>query len=99
MLATVIGTKDNPTLGPRDGGIVDGEPRHAEDDWVVAEARDVELDVLCVRTNLELDREGFLGDGAGQDRAAVNHLEISRLGLEPEADGVGLSKLDIDKAR
>ena len=98
MLATVVGAKDNPTLGPRDGGIVDGEPRHAEDDWVVTEARDVELDVLYMRTDLELDEAGFLGDGAGQDRTAVNHFEVSRLVLETEADGVGLSKLDIDKA-
>ena len=98
MLATVVGAEDNTTLGPRDGGVMESKPSHPEDDWVVAETRDVELDVLCMRTDLDSDGEGFVSDGTGHDRAAVNHFKDSRLGLGLEVDGVGLSKLGIDKA-
>ena len=99
VLATVVGAKDNATLGPRYGGVVEGEPSHTENDMVVAEARNVEQDVLCMRSDLKLDWKGFLNDGAGRNRTPINNLKISRLGLGLEADSVELGKLDIEKAR
>jgi hypothetical protein len=95
----MVGAEDNPMLGPRDDGIVEREPRHAEDDWVMTKARDVELNVLCMRADFKLDRDGFVGDGAGRDGASINNLEVSRRSLEPEGNGVGLSEGGIDKGR
>jgi hypothetical protein len=99
MLATMVGTENNLTLGPRDGGIVEREPRHAEDDRVMTEARSVELNVLCMRASLKLNWGGFVGDGAGGDGTPVDNLKVSRHSLEPEGDGDGLSESDIDKGR
>jgi hypothetical protein len=41
MFAAVIGTEDDPMMGPGDGGVVELEPRHAKDDRVAAEARNM----------------------------------------------------------
>jgi hypothetical protein len=35
MLAAVIGTKHNTTLGPMDEGIVERKPRHTKDNWIM----------------------------------------------------------------
>jgi len=78
---------------------VEREPRHAEDDRVMTEARDVELDVFSMRSDLKLNRDGFVGDGAGRDGTPIDNLQVSRRSLEPEGDGVGLNERDIDKGR
>ena len=44
MLATVVRAEDDPTLGPRDEGVVECEPGHAEDNRVMTKACRVELD-------------------------------------------------------
>ena len=77
MLATMIGAENNSSLRPRDRGIVEGQPRHAEDDRVMAEACNVERDVFHVRSDLKLDRNGCVGDGAGRYGAPINDLESS----------------------
>ena len=59
----------------------------------------VELDVFCVRSDLKLDGNGFVGDGAGRNGTPINDLKLARRGLESEGNGVGLSKLDVDEAR
>jgi hypothetical protein len=56
---------------------MDLEPGQAKNDRMVTEAGDVELDVLCMRPDLKLDRLGFLGDGAGRNGTTVNDLQVS----------------------
>jgi hypothetical protein len=97
IFATVVGIEDNPMLGPRDGGIMVLEPSHTEDDWVVTEARDVELDFFCMRSDLKLNRKSFVSDGAGRDRTPINNLKVSRSGFGFEVDRVGLDKDSVDK--
>jgi hypothetical protein len=97
MITAVAGIEYNPMLGPRNGGIMELEPSHTEDNWVVAEARDIELDIFCMRSDLKLDREGFLNDDAGRDRTSINNFEVSRSGLRSEANRVGLDKVRINK--
>jgi hypothetical protein len=98
-LGTIVGAEDHPILGPLDDGIVKLEPRHAEDDWVVAEAGNVELDIFCMGSGFELDWVGFVGDSAGRDRATVDHFELSWRVLGLELDGMGLGEGGIDKGR
>jgi hypothetical protein len=71
VLAAVVGGEDDSMLGPGNIGVVELEPRHSEDDRVVAEARGTELDGLCVRTDLQLDGGCPLSDGTGQERTPI----------------------------
>lgn len=99
MRAAMVGVEDNAVLGPTDRRIMELEPRHTEDDRIVAEARDVELDGLGMRADLELDGKSLVGDDAGRDGTSISHFEVPRLILEPETDGVALSERDINKRR
>jgi len=97
MLTAVVGAEDDAMLRPRDAWVVKLEPGRAENDRVVAEARDVELDVLCMRSDLQTDRVSLVGDGAGRNTAAIDDLYVLRGIFGAEVDGVGLSKGGIDK--
>ena len=74
MSTTEVGAKNNPVLGPVDGWIMQLEPGHADDDRVATEARDVEPDVLSVRTELHLNGECFVRDGTGRDGTSIDDL-------------------------
>src|SRR5262245_39386941 len=99
MLAAVVGVEDDTVLGPCDSRVVDLEPGHAENDWIVAEARDAELHVLCVRSDRKTDRESFVRDGARRDRAPIDDFHTSWRIAGTEADVLGLSESKIDKGK
>jgi hypothetical protein len=75
------------------------EPRHAENDRIVSEVRDVESDVLCMRTDLELNRKRVMSDSARRNETSIRNLEFSRGCFETERDGVGLRKGGVDEGR
>jgi len=97
MFTAIFRAKDNPILGPLNGGIVELEPRHAEDDWIMTEACDVELDAFGMGPDHKLQGDGFLGDGTGRNEAAVCKFKVLWRGLESEVDRVGVSKRRIDE--
>ena len=99
MHAAVVGGERKLVLGPVDGRVVELEPGHAENDWVVTKGRDVELDALGVRTDRELDRESFVGDNTGGNGASIGNLQSSWRCPETEADGMGTGKGGVDEGR
>ena len=84
-------------LGPRDDRVVKFEPGHPKDDRKVAETGGIELNDLGMRTDVELEWERLLGDGAGRNGTAVDDCQVSRRGLGLETDGVGESEVGVDK--
>jgi hypothetical protein len=96
---TKVRTKDNPVFGPVDGRVVELEPGHAENDWVVTKSRDVKLDVFGVRADFKANWKSLVGDGAGGDGTPIDNLEISRRIFGLEADGVGLGEGNVDEGR
>ena len=73
------------------------EPRHAEDDWVQPESRDVEANGLGVRTNVKRNERRFVSDGAGRDGTAIGKMHEKRGVLEGKIDGVRSNESGIDE--
>jgi hypothetical protein len=99
MCAAVVGLERNIEFAPERGRFVKLDPRHAKDDRVASETRDIELDALSMGTDLELERKGLVGDVAGGSGMSIGKHQRSRRGLDTEADGVGLGKGGIDEGR
>jgi hypothetical protein len=93
----MLGAKDNPMLGPQDDGVVELEPRHAEDDWVVTETSNIELNGFRVWANLELDRQSFVGKRTGRDGTSVDDFKFSGHGFGSKWDAMASDKLGIDE--
>ena len=66
---------------PVDVRIMLAEPRHAQDDGIVAKAGDVEADVVLVLAQLDVERAGA-SDVARGDGASVDDKELDGLWLD-----------------
>ena len=97
MLAAVLRVEDDSVLGPVDVGIVEFEPRHAEDDREVADGCGIELDGLGMVVDLKLDRGSLLVDGAGRGGTSVEKGEVPRWDFGTQRDGVGLRERGVDE--
>jgi hypothetical protein len=97
MSAAVVRVEHNPVCGPTNGRVMELEPRYAEHDRILAQSRYVEASGLGMRANLELERQRFVGGGAGGDGTAIGNTHEQRRVLERETDGVGSSKSGIDE--
>jgi len=93
---TVVGAEDNLVFGPENGWVMEFEPWHTEKDRVLSERGNVELDVICVRTDPELDWKYLMGDGPRRNGTAVSKHQMLWCCFETEADGVGSSEGGVD---
>lgn len=99
MLAAVLGVEGDSVLGPVDVGIVEFEPRHAEDDREVADGCGIELDGLGMVVDLKLDGGSLLVDDAGRGGTSVEKGEVLRWDFGTQRDGVGLRERGVDEVQ
>jgi hypothetical protein len=72
VVLAVGGGEGDAEAIPVDLGVVGAEPGETEDHRVGG-GGDVELEGLNVWTDDDLEREGFVGDGAGGGMATIGH--------------------------
>ena len=92
------GREGDRTPLPVDGRVVLLQPRHAQDQWVLAEAADEEVVVLVVLTDLQAAGGGE-ADRAGLDGPAVDDSEGKRLGEIVQGEVVVVGEIGVNKIR